>query len=359
MIRKMMIAVFAFTIVVIVGYRLMPMAPSDALSQKSIIDLHVHIAGLGYGDSGAFVNEAMRENFRFPIYLSAMGVSQSEIETEGDQLLVKRVSQAVADSRTISQAVILAMDGVIGASGELDRARTQIYLPNDYVAEQTAQYDNLLFGASINPNRPDAVERLRQAHVQGAVLVKWIPSIMSIDPADEKFKEFYLTMKSLNLPLLSHTGMEKSFSHAQDALADPKRLTLPLSLGVKVIAAHISTTGLSEGEDNFKRILPMFHQYNNLYADISSLTQINKLGYLKQALALDHVRDRLVYGSDWPLQFFPLVSPWYHLNKISPQDVKTIRKIENQWDRDVALKSALGVNEAIFMRGKTLLNKCC
>lgn len=337
------------------AYYLMPAAPTHPQPEKSIVDIHVHVAGLGYGESGCFINSAMRENFRFPIYLRAMGVTASEIEAEGDQILVRKVSQAVAESRSVSLAVILAMDGVIDDKGELDRTRTQIYVPNDYVATQTAKYDNLLFGASINPNRPDAVARLREAHALGAVLIKWIPSIMDINPADEKLKPFYLTMKELGMPLLTHTGMEKSFSHAQDDLADPKRLVLPLSLGVRVIAAHIATTGMSEGQDNFQRILPMFHKYENLYADISSLTQVNKLGYLKQALDQPHLRNRLIYGSDWPLQFFPLVSPWYHLNHIDPQTVKSIKQIENQWDRDVALKRAMGVNNEIFMLGKTLL----
>ena len=33
---------------------------------KSIVDIHVHVAGLGYGNSGSFINEDMRNNFRFP-----------------------------------------------------------------------------------------------------------------------------------------------------------------------------------------------------------------------------------------------------------------------------------------------------
>ena len=64
-------------------------------------------------------------------------------------------------------------------------------------------------------------------------------------------------MAKLNIPLLTHTGMEKSFANAKDELADPMRLKLPLELGVTVIAAHIATTGESEVQDNFQRILPM------------------------------------------------------------------------------------------------------
>jgi uncharacterized protein len=322
---------------------------------KTIVDLHVHIAGLGYGDSGCFINETMRENFRFPFYLWAMDVTEEDLEKHGDRFLLQQLSGKIAASKTIDQAVILAMDGYVTESGELDRAKTQVFIPNDYVASETARYDNLLFGASINPNRPDAIERLRAAHANGAVLVKWIPSIMNIDLANPKHEPFYKAMAELRIPLLTHTGMEKSFAGAVDELADPHRLRLPLKLGVTVIAAHIATTGESEGQDNFERILPMFAEHPNLYADISSLTQLNKLGFLARALKTDGVTERMLYGTDWPLQFFPLVSPWYHVNHIGAEKAWNIGRIKNLWDRDVALKAAFGVPDSVFTRAGELL----
>jgi predicted TIM-barrel fold metal-dependent hydrolase len=337
-------------------------ATEIVLPQKSIVDFHVHVAGLGYGGpdnkkSGCFINDTMKNNFRFPFYLMAMGVTEKELQQYGDSILFGRISRAVHDSSSVSQAVILAMDGVINDKGELDKEHTQVYVPNEYVLEEIRKHDNLLFGASINPYRADAIARLEQAKKDGAVLVKWLPSIMYINPADEKLVPFYKKMAELDIPLLTHTGMEKSFAGARDELADPHRLTLPLSVGVTVIAAHIATTGESEGEDNFKRILPMFKQYPNLYADISSLTQINKLGYMKKALEEPALQGRLIYGTDWPLQFFPLVSAWYHVNIIGIKNAIAIGKIDNQWDRDVALKLVMGVNMDTLMLGRKLFIK--
>ncbi|WP_214660525.1 amidohydrolase family protein [sulfur-oxidizing endosymbiont of Gigantopelta aegis] len=321
---------------------------------KSIIDLHVHVAGLGYGDSGSFVSEQMRNNPRFPIYLWSMDVSEDELVEQGDQILFAKLSAKIADSKTVKKAVVLAMDGYIDLEGAtkglLNKSKTQIYVPNDYVAKEVAKYDNLLFGASINPNRSDALERLQQAKDNGAVLVKWIPSIMNINPANPKLIPFYQLMNKLNMPLLTHTGMEKSFADARDGLADPKRLKLPLEQGVTVIAAHIATTGESEGEDNFQRILPMLRKYSGLYVDISSLTQLNKLNYLASALQEEGLSQKMLYGTDWPLQFFPLISPWYHINHISIKDAFRVGGIKNQWDRDVALKVAFSVPNAVFLR---------
>ncbi|HWV15295.1 MAG TPA: amidohydrolase family protein [Cellvibrio sp.] len=323
--------------------------------EKQIIDFHTHVAGLGYGDSGCFINDEMRNNFRFRFYLMAMGTSLDELQREGDQIIFKKISAAVAQSKTVDKAAILALDGVIDAQGELDRKATQIYVPNDYVFQQTQRYPNLLYAASINPYRKDAIERLVQAKEQGAILIKWLPSIMYIDPADPAIIPFYQKMVELNMPLLTHTGMEKSFSHAKDELADPQRLTLPLSLKVKVIAAHIATTGETHGEDNFQRILPMFSQYPTLYGDISSLTQVNKLGYIEKVLAHPELNGKLIYGTDWPLQFFPLVSPWYHLDNISISAAFAISKMDNAWDSDVALKVGMGLDKSVFLKGKELI----
>lgn len=356
--KKILLLVIIIALCLFMFFRESALDSLDPKTGKSITDMHVHVAGLGYGDSGCFIGSDMRNNFRFPFYLRALGVTLEQLEKEGDEILVKQLSDDIAQSKTIKQAVILAMDGYVSDEphGKLDKQRTHIYVPNHYVKQQTDKYDNLLYGASINPNRgAEAIAQLHQAKKDGAVLIKWLPSIMNIDPSNERHTQFYKTLVELDLPLLTHTGMEKSFADANDELADPRRLELPLSLGVKVIAAHIATTGHSEGEDNFQRILKMFDQYPNLYADISSLTQINKLNFLAKALVDPRLKGRLIYGTDWPLQFFPIVSPWYHINHISVLDAWEAGGIKNQWDRDVAIKVALGVDAEIFFRADQVL----
>ena len=323
----------------------------DRLENRHVIDWHAHVAGLGYGDSGAFISEGMRRNFRFRFFMRWLGVTEQELEAEGDGLAVRRLSEKIARSRSVDQAVVLAFDGIVDkTSGLLDKENTQFYVPNDFVRRETAKYPNLLFGASINPYRRNSLALLEKVAAQGAVLVKWIPSIMHIDPADEAIVPFYRKMAALGLPLLSHAGQERSFAHAHDEYSDPMRLTLPLQHGVTVIAAHIATTGESEGQDNFERILPMFAAWPNLYTDISSLTQINKLGFLARALKVPGLSGRMLYGTDWPLQYFPLVSPWFHVNHIGLRNAWRVSRIDNAWDRDVALKQAFGVPEAVFTR---------
>jgi len=215
----------------------------------------------------------------------------------------------------------------------------------------------LLFGASVNPYRKDAVERLTRVKAQGAVLVKWIPSIMEIDPADPRLKPFYLKLVELNLPLLSHAGEERSFTSTSDSFCDPDRLRLPLRLGVKVIAAHIASTGKYHGERSTDRLARLMREYPNLYSDISSLTQINKHGYLKEALTRPEFKNRLLYGSDFPLINTALVSPWYYALRLSPRQLLTISHTTNPWDADVLLKHGLGTPADIFSRSRQIPGK--
>jgi hypothetical protein len=319
-----------------------------------IIDIHCHTAGIGAGGSGCFVSPGMRRSWRYHVYLRAFGVSEKELEEEGDGLILRRLSEALAVSRTVSAAVVLAMDGVVGPDGELDRPRTEIHIPNDFLAREVRRYPNLLFGASINPYRRDALERLERAAADGAVLVKWLPSIQHIDPSDQRLIPFYLKLKELGLPLLTHTGSENSFTWKNDELADPERLRLPLSLGVTVIAAHAASNGRSCGEDNFKRFLRLCAAYPNLHADISALTQANRLGQLPRLLRHTELHGRLLYGTDMPLLTTGITSPWFHAYRLSPRALWRVVREKNPWDRDVALKRELGVSEEVLANSSRL-----
>ena len=314
-----------------------------------IVDMHCHIAGIGAGGSGCFISPKLRDNWRFNIYLRAFGVSNKEVAEQGDTIIGDKISAMLAQSKFVSKAVILALDGVVDANGQLDTNRTEVYFPNEFVASLCAAHTNLLFGASVNPYRADAIARLVWAKNHGAVLVKWIPPIMEINPDEPKLIPFYQKMAELKLPLLCHTGEEKSFSRANDQFGDPEKLRLPLSLGVTVIAAHIASGETFHGERGPDRLARLMREFPNLYSDISALTDLNKPGYLKEALTKPGFSGRLVYGTDFPLINTALDSPWYWLRLSLPQKL-AIARTQNPWDRDVMLKQDLGVSAEIFAR---------
>lgn len=325
------------------------------MSEPAVIDMHCHTAGIGAGGSGCFISAAMRRNIRFRFFLKAFGVSIDEIDRQGDGLILERLSTWLRQSRHVRVAVVLALDGVRDARGELDRSRTELYVPNDFLARQCARLPNLLFGASINPLRPDALDELDRVAGQGAVLVKWLPSIQGFDPDDARIEPFYRRLCDLGLPLLTHTGTEESFTRTDNALADPLRLVRPLEAGVTVIAAHCASNGKSDGERNFDRLLQLFGRYPNLYGDISSLTQVNRIGHLQMVLRHREIHKRLLYGSDMPLIATMATSPWFNALRVPPRTLLGLLRETNPWDRDVELKLALGMPPEVLSRAADVL----
>jgi predicted TIM-barrel fold metal-dependent hydrolase len=327
-----------------------PYLPATPLPAAPLVDVHCHAAGIGAGGSGCRLSDAMIHNVRFHFFLRALGVARDQLERDGDTRIIERIAERLGQSARVGHAIILAMDGVVDANGNLALDQTEFYVPNEFVAAAVARHTNLWLGASINPYRRDALERLEWAVAQRARLIKWIPPIQHIDPADPRLTSFYRRLAELKLPLLSHTGQERSFTRSRDELGDPERLKLPLSLGVTVIAAHAACPGEAGGERDIDRLRRMMGQYPNLYAEISSLTQINKLGYLREVLRSPEFKGRLLYGTDYPLINTPSVSAWYFPLNLTVSQMWRISRIENPWDRDVALKQALGVPAEVFVR---------
>jgi hypothetical protein len=335
------------------------------LPEGDIVDMHCHVNGIGAKGSGCFISDEFRKNWRFRLYLKGFGISEQELWEKGDGLVVERLSQLLAQSKFVKKAVVVAMDGVYDSDGLLDTNRTQVYVPNDFVAEAVAvdrHRNKLFFGASVNPYRKDWRAQLDSAHANCAVLVKWIPSIMNIDPSDPKLIPFYKKLIELKLPLLTHAGEDQSVPTANDELCDPEKLRLPLSRGVKVIAAHIASTGRYQGERSSTRLLRMIKEYPNLYSDISSLTQLNKLGYMEEALTWEDFSGKLYYGSDFPLinMRLPrinirLVSPRYYFVRLTRRQRKDISSLRNPWDRDVMIKQALGTPTDVFSKSREFL----
>ena len=324
--------------------------------QKSpVIDIHCHGAGIGAGNSGCHIAKRLQKSWKFRYYLKAFGVTLEQLEREGDMLVMHCLSEQLAASLSVDKAVIFALDGVIDSQGRLDKHRTELFIPDSFIEQACRKYSNLLFGASINPWRHDALECLDKAAASGAVLLKWLPSIQGIDPAHPDLIPFYRRMADLKLPLLSHTGEEASFTKADNSLADPERLRLPLEQGVTVIAAHCASNGRNAGQHNFDRFLALMQCHENFHGDISALTQINRLGQLQRVLRYPEWHSRLHYGTDMPLPRTGLTSPWFQLGRLPMSTIRRLAALKNPWDQDLQLKLALGMPSAVLNNTARLL----
>src|SRR5258708_26146897 len=111
--------------------------------------------------------------------------------------------------------------------------RSTVYGPDAYTRALARAYPKLFeWAASIHPYAVDAVERLEQAKRDGARAVKWLPEAMNIDPAAPRCRRFYETLAKLDLPLISHPGIERAVLRGDVAhYCTPARLLAPLRPG--------------------------------------------------------------------------------------------------------------------------------
>jgi len=287
------------------------------LGAEPVADYHVHLVGIGTGDSHAGINSQMTtwlhpaRQLKASVFLSATGVRD---ETQFDRAYVERLVRLASGFGHPVRLRLLALDHYYDSGGAINREKTEFYVPNERVVAVARQYPDVFEPViSVHPDRPDALAELEKWAQQGVPMVKWLPNAQGIDPANPRYDAFYRKMKELNLVLLSHTGAEGAVAaSASQELGNPLRLRRVLDQGVTVIMAHCASRGKSEDLDhpgtrtsNFDLFLRMMNDpryHDLLFADISALTQWNRLPRpLLEILRQPALQDRLVNGSDYPM----------------------------------------------------------
>jgi predicted TIM-barrel fold metal-dependent hydrolase len=290
----------------------------DDIDPARLVDYHTHVAGLGTGGTGAFVNPKMLawrrplHRLKFKVYLSAGDVDD---EARADDQIVRRLVNLIRHTDGHGTHRLLAFDKNYNRDGTPNLAKTEFHVPNDYVFTLAEQYPDCFEPViSVHPCRPDALSELERGAQSGARMVKWLPNAMGINPADELCDPFYQKMRELGLILLSHGGEEKAVEAEEDQkLGNPLLPRRPLELGVKVIIAHCAGLGDNEDLDDpyrkrvanfdlFLRLMDEKRYEGFLFADISAMTQYNRSGRpLATIMGREDLHDRLVNGSDYPL----------------------------------------------------------
>ena len=245
---------------------------------------------------------APQPDLSFPA--SCLGIQASageafERETE------RKLAATIADTEQIDAAAVLAFDAVYDRDGRFDDANTHLHVTNDYVAELVQRHPKMLFAASVNPYRKDAVAELERCVARGAVLLKWLPIVQNFNPADPLCFPFYEALAHHRLPLLSHTGGEQSLPVLDKSVADPALLVPALERGVTVIAAHCGTRGHLFETDYLPVFVRLAHRYENLYGDTAALNLPTRSYAYATILKDEVVRRKLIHGSDWPIMPIP------------------------------------------------------
>ena len=312
---------------------------ATAITEKSLIDCHVHLAALPDGDNGCYISPKLLKSplIRFLLWKHELSPAHPR---EANRKYLDHLLTELRASRYVQRAVLLGMDGFYDQTGLLNRQHTEFLISNDYVLKTAQAYpDVFLAGPSINPQREDAVKEVHRCADAGAVLVKVLPNAQHFNPADPKYKPFYRALTERKLPLLSHVGYEFTLIGKDQSMGDPDRLRTALDEGVTVIAAHACSYGLML----YEKFLPTFQElvakYQNFYADISALTLPNRLKMLLHLCRHQELHDRLLFGTDYPLSVFH-VAAW---GRVGWRPLREMIRTKNRFDRQVSVCRGLGL----------------
>jgi uncharacterized protein len=323
--------------------------PTRSASRR--IDLHVHMVANGSSGTGGWIRLHGWHRVLAGFMVRQLGLHPKILEGDLDGFYAERLLALVRAS-SFDSVVLLAHEQVYDPDGALRQDLGSMYVPNDLVLRLARLHPEFLAGVSIHPARHDAIDELERCAGQGAVLMKCLPNCQNIDCSDRRYRPFWERMGELRLPLLAHTGGEHTVPVVNPALADPKKLRLPLECGVTVIAAHCATRSGAFDRDYFDDWASMVREFPNLYGDISALVSLNRCGHLRDCLRPE-LAPRILHGSDFPV---PVLGHRLWLQGwIGWKNFRRIQGIRNPLERDWQFKEALGFESGIVSRAVSLL----
>lgn len=331
----------------------------EGLDPAQVWDCHAHLVGTGDSGSGIVVNPAM-ESLLHPgqygrrLFFLNAGCAHASPGSV-DRSYVERMHNLLdgmdMGGKRGSKLLLYAFDRAYDENGEPDPEHSAFYVPDAYARDVAKAHPEYFeWAASIHPYRKDSVEQVQKAKSQGARAVKWLPASMGIDPASPRCDAFYAELKKLNLPLISHAGLERAvLGREAQELGNPLRLRRALEAGVRVVIAHCASMGQDRDIDAgpngplldsfllFARLMTEARYEKNLYGDISAMTQTNRAGpALVQVIERAEWHPRLLNGSDYPL---PGVMPVFSVDYLV--SLKLIEETAGRVFKEIRLHNPL------------------
>ena len=288
------------------------------IPEGKFIDCHTHIMGLGANGTGCWMNPDILswkqpiDHFKTMIYINCSGIENME---NADQEYLNRFIRLVDDFPYGGRFMLLALDKVYNKDGSENLKDTKFYVPNEYIYKlYQADPERFIPCISVHPYRKDATDELEKWAKRGVRAVKWLPNSMGMDPSDDLCEPFYEKMREHDMVLLGHAGEESAIEVIKfKQYGNPLLFRKPLEMGVKVIMAHCASLGTGiDIESSFKKPTKYYKLFLRLmeekkyegllFADISAMTQINRMGMpLRTMLKRKDLHHRLINGSDYPL----------------------------------------------------------
>jgi uncharacterized protein len=319
------------------------------------IDMHVHLVGTGAAGSGCWYRPKGYTGLGAPFMLRGVGLRGRDLAAEEfDRLYAQRLLTYVRGAG-LDAILLLAQELPHRADGTPVEDQASFYVPSSYALKLAAEHPEFLAGVSIHPARPDALEELERCLEGGAVALKCLPNVQGIDWNDRRYTRFLERMAEAKLPLLAHTGSERTMPVMDAKLADPRVLTRALEIGVICIAAHCGTGTIGLDTDYVDVFVEMCARFPNLYGDNSALAALTfrLRPRTLRILTRTPVAERILHGSDVPV---PVTGAQAWLCGMMPwRDFRVAGAEENPLARDLLLKKALGFADECVTRPAQVL----
>jgi len=285
-----------------------------------------------------------------------------------DRALMRHYEQHLWGTGLVERFVLLAFDAVYDDDGtcpplpdRTDRLGSDIYTSNSFVRALCQRHpDRFLFGASVHPYRPNALECVEEVFAAGACLLKWIPLHHNINLTDPRAVAVLRKCAALGLPLLVHCGPEFSlatqrpqYESIRPLLEVLRRLRREAAMPCVIVAHAATPLWLLGNADSHHALLEALRgEFADapLYADLAALTAWTKVPFLCRLRRRPELHARLLFGSD-----FPVPTDARLLRRELGRSYRQIAAIRSWPQRAAAACRQLGFNEIVFHRAAELL----
>jgi predicted TIM-barrel fold metal-dependent hydrolase len=327
------------------------------------VDIHTHLLN----PNARFDRLFDKLTIRF--FGDGLGWDREALQTDPYAAYVETMARSIRESTYIEKACLFGVDSRLDRRGrETDRDRTVCAMTEDVLAVAEKYPQQFIPFLSVNPRRPEALERIDEYVEKGCRGAKFLQNYWAIDLNDEQFVPYYEKIRAHRIPLIIHIGSE--FSIDSDARYERvDMLDLPLACGVTVIASHMGLgrvnyklrlwRNLSRNPRYFDKdyllLLEKLQHHENLYADISAILSPLKARALRHLSKQTEVHPKILFGTDYPVPF-PIR---YNTYDLEADTRKRIDSIRNPFDRYTsAILEYFPANSPIYQNHrKLLLNK--
>lgn len=192
------------------------------------IDCHVHVVGTGTGGTGCWYRPCGFTQIGEPLLVRAVSLTKRDLHgPDFDRIYIDKLLGYVRGSTLIDRAfcwptscrTMTTARPCPGARRSMCRTVMSWNWPAS-TPNSSPRYRSIRRARTRSTN-------LETCLAGGAAALKCLPNVQGIDWNDRRHTRFLERMAEAGLPLLAHTGSERTMPVMDAKLASPRVLTLP------------------------------------------------------------------------------------------------------------------------------------